>query len=422
MRGCCRADRSFFCVQYLALVVVAGSLTGSFNAAAGSWSSRRRPVKRTAQVAAPAEPKPSIIREEPAPIDQHATQLKLSKVAFSGELRIAYVAIQDSSYNDVIGRNDGFILENARFEADGEMSPSLTFRVSADGAKDVRDREFRTQGQLQFELKDAFIRWKWSPLFALRTGQFKAPFNAEELESTNDLKFIRRDVVTEGVIFGEGLSSPETENGLGPSRELGIQLETTEPLGNILDLYGAATNGNGDNQSLNDNDSLAVYGMGVLRFGRFSQFPITFDLGIGGFINPRTTGAPNDLTDETDKGLALSARFKTGGLQLDGSYIVTRADVLDLSTRTADGWKVAASFLFPGKIGFEPAVRYAVFDPNHDIETDALSYQTIGVNLYISQSTKFQANYTLTDEQQGQERKNNIFELLMQMQFGNPSD
>ena len=63
--------------------------------------------------------------------------------------------------------------------------------------------------------------------------------------------------------------------------------------------------------------------------------------------------------------------------------------------------------------GVQPVVKYEAFDPDTDVDEDASTIATFGVNYFFNDWTRFQFNY-LYKAEEGTEIAND--ELLMQLQ------
>ena len=342
-----------------------------------------------------------------------------------GYLRIGYEAVQDDDRFDFIGRNDGFILDNMRLGTHVSVADQLHLVVSMEAASDIEAGNNSPIGEIDVRLRDGFLRWDPFAFVGFQAGQFKAPFAAEELRSTSDLLFVSRAVGQEGVLPGRGFE----EIGVAVDRQLGAMVSSPAPL-TIWDKYAGSyylmvANGNGDNELLNDNDNVAVYGRGELHYDDF--------LTIGGafLVNKRTEGElPNQSNDE-DTGYAADIMVTPFGFELFFQYVElttefeTVSEALD-QTQRAYHAQIAYRFLTPW-MTITPGYRYAVLDPYADVDGDTegldldafkVDYHTLGVRFgHLKLPLAFLVNYTFTDEKDPRELDNNRLQLLVQAEF-----
>src|SRR5215470_5641142 len=93
-----------------------------------------------------------------------------------GFLRLKGAVIADDPNVAFVGRNDGFILQNARAGVLGRYREWLSFKASADGAVDERQGANATSGVLRFALKDFYADFTLVPQLAVRAGRFQIIF------------------------------------------------------------------------------------------------------------------------------------------------------------------------------------------------------------------------------------------------------
>lgn len=337
-----------------------------------------------------------------------------------GYLRAGYDRTTPDERFEFVGRNNGFVLDSARVGVEGRnRDHGVTFRVSTEGASDVLSAPNTPIGSLSVRLRDAFVRWDPIRWLGVQAGQYKAPFQEEELRGTPDLMFASRAVGVEGVPPARGFQTP----GIQLDRQLGVMLSPAEPIGGDLGIayYLMVMNGNGPNQLLDDNG----------RFGLVARSEIGWQkhvrLGAALFRNDRTVGAPPNLYHEEDLGLTGDLSIKLAGLEVFGA--VTRARTVfptvgasarvQLAFQGQAAYRVELPSLF-----FAPAYRYAYFHPwqeggaTEGFDSFRLVYHTIGVRLGMT-ALPIQAwlNYTIATEAEGRELDNDRVELLGQVTF-----
>jgi hypothetical protein len=337
---------------------------------------------------------------------------------FGGFVRTQYTAVQNDPGNGIIGQNDGFILGNARFTLDGSMRETFGFRIQFDGAVDRNRSPNTASGEVVTRLRDAFIFWEPLEFLRLEVGQFKSPFDVEEIYITDELLFVERSVGSRGLRGIEGFNQP----GLSIQREVGVQL--IEPgyfpfaTGDENEGFGvsyglAVTNGESANRTRNDNDQLAYYGRLGLHWGDWIR--------VGGAVYQN-----NSLVGEQPDVIAEDRLSYTGDVTIHAFGVTAIASVIQLVTSTPEvelePEETALSYQFSLAykepfLGFEPAVRYAYYDPTDAIDNDALTYITAGLNYRPDYPLTVMVNYTLTNEQEGRELQNDRFDFMLQVEW-----
>lgn len=346
-------------------------------------------------------------------------------VEFFGYVRAQYTTIQDDPNLEQFGRNDGFSLPDTRLGFFGYLDNGLGFEIevnatSALGSPTVDDAIL----PLATRLKDGYLFYKPHPLFRASAGQFKVPFDIEELISTANILFVERSIGNRGVLGVEGFN----RQGLSEGRQLGVRVDS-EPwffLGNDdgpgVSYAVAATNGQDANVSLNDNDQLAFFGRLNLHWGSMVR------LGGGAYYNDRTLGERPNLIGEKRTGWTADLTVNAAGFTLLSNIIQVEiepgAELAGESTRTARSYQVQVAYEEPF-FGLQPAYRFAFYDPDTDTPNDAsvpspfesLTYHTIGLNYNAkTYPVRVMLNYTLTGEET-YEIDNDRFDALVQVEW-----
>jgi phosphate-selective porin len=147
--------------------------------------------------------------------------------------------------------NDRFFLRRARINAQGRFLEEFEFRFEADAAGTLSS----TTG-LRLQLTDGYIDWKRYTAASVRVGQFKTPFGYEQLYPDPRLLTPERSLPSDRLTF---------------SRQLGLQVGG-ELLDSRLSYAAGLFNGNGANNSGNDNDQFlyAARVAGILHRGTFA--------------------------------------------------------------------------------------------------------------------------------------------------------
>lgn len=341
-----------------------------------------------------------------------------------GYIRLSYETVANPKDYDYIGRYDGFVLNNARTGVDFSLGKQFSGRVSVEAATDVNDELNTPFGTVDVRLKDGYARWDPFDFIGAQGGQFKAPFNAEELRSTADLMFIDRAVGLEGVLVARGFQQP----GLEVDRQLGVMLSPREafalPADFGLSYFFMVGNGNGENQILNDNSKVAIYG----RVEGYYADWVT--LGAAGQWNKRTVGDPPNRFDENDAGWDVDLLINPGNFEFYFDFIQIQTDYpdVDVSDRTQEEFHVQAGYRFRAPWFFiTPAYRYAWFNPwadgpnkiaGVDNQDYLLQYHTLGLRVGdLDLPISLYLNYTFTVERSPRELENNRFQVLAQVEF-----
>jgi hypothetical protein len=350
---------------------------------------------------------------------------------FGGYVRTTYSAIENDPQIPLFGRNDGFILANARPYIIGAMDNGLGFSLQLELAAGLdRPGSILPNQEVLARPRDAYIFYAPFSFLEIQAGVFRPPHDAESLLPTNNMLFIRRSVGADGIQPHEGFQTP----GLAFDRDVGLQLTGThffmaeegkrEGLGVF---YAAAlTNGTNAARTLNDNDSLALWGRVALLWGDHVR------LGVGYLYNDATLGEPPDLVGERRAGWTADLMVQFAGLTMFSSY-TTRTFTTEFGQAvqgqeepftTATAFQAQAGYLIP-VVHLQPVYRFATYDPSakynidnaDDFRTrDALTQHTIGLN-YIAQDypVMVMVDYTVMQEQAGRELDNNRFEVLLQL-------
>jgi hypothetical protein len=347
------------------------------------------------------------------------------QVGVSGFLGAQYTNVfEDKAQTDFVGRNDGFVLANARLIVNAKKD-DVRILLALEGATDRRDARNTSSGKVEVSLRDAYVSYEPCRWFHARAGQFKPPFDAEELQSDTALLFIDRAVESRGVLGVEGYNA----TGLSLERQAGAEIESDPiylsddlPLG--FAYYGSVTNGSGANEPLNDNDKLAYTGRLELYYGKY------LTAGGGVVYDQVSTGVIPNQFDETHLGIAADLNVDVFGVLLSGQYMQQKRTFDDVSAQpdsTARGYHFQVGWRGPW--GLIPAYRYAVYDPTADFDTsdpvlkktldvDEVTQHTIGLTWLVpDKPLKLQVNYTIAMEQKGRSIDNDRLDALVQATF-----
>jgi len=336
-----------------------------------------------------------------------------------GWLRFAYDYTTKDDRYDFVGRNNGFVLDGARLGLEVRRRDAhLSARVSIEGAADPQVTPNTPIGTLNVRLRDAFLRWDPLPFVGVQAGQFKAPFQDEELRGNQDLMFASRAVGVDGVPSGRGFQTP----GIQLDRQLGVMLSPERRVGGDFgaSYYLMIMNGNGQNQLLDDNGKPGFVGrteVGWLSFVR---------AGAALSYNQRRVGAPPNLYDEEDLGLTGDLDVRVKGLEVFAavSRVRTVFPTVGTSERVQLAYHAQAAYRFELPwLWVAPGYRYAYFHPwqkggSQGFDTYALRYHTAGVRVgHPTLPIQAWINYTFTVEEADRKLDNDRLEILGQVTF-----
>lgn len=343
---------------------------------------------------------------------------------WSGYVRAGFEHVQDDPDIDYVGDHDGFLLHNARLNYSGtEKKSGVSFRVGVEGAADLGNDLNDPQSELGVRLRDAYVRWDPSKYVGVQVGQFKAPFAAEELVSTADLRFVGRSVGIDGVAVGRGFE----EDGLGVDRQMGAMLAPAEHIrfgGLGVGYYLMAASGNGANQALDDNGKPAYYARLELSWEEM------LTVGGGGYRNERALlpHGTDQVVETTNTGMAADLLFRMMGVEVFAQLAQVKVEH-DTVTVNPDQTSRALSGQISYRIealpvALTPAYRFAQFEPYtgsdevSDLTSRKIQYHTLGLRAdHPDTALSLHLDYTLTGEESARELENNRFEAVAQMVF-----
>jgi phosphate-selective porin OprO/OprP len=288
-----------------------------------------------------------------------------------------------------------------------------------------------------FEIKDAYLDFAYYPELTPRIGQWKVPFQREELTSDAFLE------------FGADRSIVNDEFTL--ERDIGVEIYGSL-FNNLIEYAGGVFNGAGRNVSPNPNGTNLLYAGRVVfePLGKYeySQADLRDDPSKPLFaIGAAFAALPNfDPTTENASSRANLAKailaidknitnadvfqftadvgFKYYGFAFEGEYDLRRiyhiqsSSAIDEAT-TGQGLRLQAGYLLlPPHM--EIAFRYAIVDPNNHQSRDRKQEFTPALNYYIyKHRLKVGLNYTLLLQQNpsGGNFKDNGFRIQTQLFF-----
>jgi hypothetical protein len=351
---------------------------------------------------APLEVQPPPERETPAGF----------RYDLYGFLRLKGGVILDDPNVAFVGRNDGFVLQNARVGLAGGYGARLSFRLSADGAVDERVGANATEGVLRFALKDAYVDFEIVPALALRVVRFEPVFDLEEIVPYTERAFIDRALESRGVLATQGYETP----GLTAGRSIGVAARSDRALALGAAALGyevAVTNGNGEYESQNDNDRQAY---SVALFGTWGRSLIF----VAGRQKSRTVGELPFRQTEHDLAGSAGARLALGPVEVAAQGIARHTTFPTTGGPAENSAGAHAQVAFAIGVGggarIAPGYRYAIYDPSDLIATDLVQEHTLGATLELVRvPLRLQLNYTHAAEQAQRALSNDRFEMAFEV-------
>ncbi len=313
-----------------------------------------------------------------------------------------------------------FQLRRARLYFSGHgFFPWLKYKIQIQGDKGSN-----------LGLKDYYLDFAYYKEATPRIGQFKLPFNAEELTSSSALQFVDRSIVNSEFAL---------------SRDIGVMLHG-KVLGDLFHYGAGIFNGGGRNIKENaDDDFLFVGRVAFTPFGYFKYQQAHLEkhsnkmlLRIGAAIAGLPGFEPDKETTSDRKNLgnavadigsakadvvqfSADAVFKWMRFSIEAEYDLRNIypEEGGIGDVTAHGFRVQAGYLIIPK-HLEVAFRYAFLDPDDDRSNDRIQEFTPAISYYVrGHRLKVQADYTilLEDNPDGDDFMDNIFKLQMQFYF-----
>lgn len=222
-------------------------------------------------------------------------------------------------------------------------------------------------------LLDAQVDIKLSPFANLKFGQYKVPFSLENLTSSSALDTINRSLAVEYLAPGRDVGAS--------GRDVGISVYgQASNIEYTLGLY----NGSGKNR-WDDNEHKDVGGRLV-----YSPFR-SLSIGISFYQGEFDDGELPSTSTRNRRGIDIS--FVQDRYSLKSEYIYARDHALE-----REGLYIQGTY-FPLPEEMEIVLRYGVLDKNMHRGGGGHKIMTLGLNWFISERAKFQANFEYHKEE-----------------------
>lgn len=316
---------------------------------------------------------------------QTTISARAATITIGGRLHTQYAMSSLGSYTD------DFFFRRARLIADVSVNDFFDARIQP---------EFAGSGGA--ELKDAYVRFKFSPAFRVSMGQFKRPFDLFELASSTDLSLIERDgrVGGAGSCAGVGgiCSYSRLTERLGyADRDTGVRAEGG--FGRIA-YQVALINGAGANTT-DTHDAKSYSGRVVVR--------VADGLSLGGQVALHDYAGPGD-EDRHAPAWAADLQYGTwrDGLLLQAAAVSgdnwRHLDAGGDAT-TFVAYQAVASYYAPLRgerlAAVEPLVRVSWADPDTATADDGGVIFTPGFMFYVAGKNKIGLNVDVWSPQAG---------------------
>ena len=262
-----------------------------------------------------------------------------------------------------------FLLRGARLGLQGQAASWASYRLLT---------EWRSGPASTVSLVDAYVQLtdqRWT--FTL--GQSKTPFSRGFLQNEPDMEIAELPMAVEV---------------LAPNRDIGAKAEFRGV--RRLVFQGGVFNGEGRNQTSNDNRSLLLVARAVA----------TID---GGF----EVGASGGIEDEEEY-LGVEAAYARRNIQLRAEYLQFK--VGPGAGNTAAGWYAFGGWMQRGG-RWQLVGRVEQFDPDNSGAGDRITAVTPGVQWLVrGENVKVQASYSIVSEETGSIPNNRAI-VQMQLRF-----
>ena len=324
---------------------------------------------------------------------QIATPDDNNALTVGGRVQVRYTATDREESND----ESTFRIRRARLWFEGHLvEPHFRYGFQGDFASG-------------FSLRDAYLEFAHVPWAIVKVGQFKIPYNRQQITSSGALQFVDRPVTNDEFIFGDD------------GRDIGGMVYG-ELLPQVVTYHIGVFNGSGPNTTNEDTNMMAVGRMLFTPFGAFKDYYVEgdhvggktprFGFGIGAaYTADETNGRTTRRTGLADPkrfptfhgadivGVTADAQLKWHGLALLGDYYFRSVDPRGRDIPQFDAHGAVAQvgyFILPQKL--EVAARYAWLDPNDAVRNNRVQEYGGAVGYFFSShNLKVQADLRRVD-------------------------
>lgn len=267
------------------------------------------------------------------------------------------------------------------------------------------------------QLKDAYLAYHFFPELHLQAGQWKVPYNRQNMASD-----FRKQLIDVSIV----------NNAFSLDRDIGFMLNGG-PFKEHLEYYAGIFTGRGINATENtNNQNMIIARVGYRPFGRFNdywesdveytkQFKAAFGTsfatnnGTQIFFNNRLQTFPKDAQFRQ---YGIDSIMKYRGFSLQGEFHLRSLDRRGFSQSTANGFFVQSGY-FPIPKRLELAARYAQVDPNVNVSNDLQREFAFGTNWHFSKHHhKLQANISrFVTDRPTDDKEDTVLSIMHQIEW-----
>lgn len=306
------------------------------------------------------------------------------------------------TYEDLESKDDisTFEVKRAKIFSSGNIfTKNLSYKIQVNAAGD------------SVTLEDFYADYKLIEGLIIRAGQYKVPFNRQELTSSGSQQFVDRAITNEKYELG---------------RDQGIMLHSYL-LNNYVEYAFGIFNGNGRNKKSKENGHLYAGRIAIFPFGKFSMYSESdtdhsllpkAGIGFAGAYNRKVPFTKdNEIYYKDVLRFTADGIFKWYGFSLVADFFFDRTEVRGDQRTSSYGLNIqAGGFIMPKHL--EIAGRYTFIDPDTRRENDREKEIGGALNYFIEKhALKIQGDYTHRTIQGEEEKTERIARIQFQVIF-----
>ncbi|APO94431.1 OprO/OprP family phosphate-selective porin [Xanthomonas vesicatoria] len=360
------------------------------------------------------------------------TQAHAAELRVGGRMHVDYAAYRA----DVRQLDDAFLLRRAKLDVEGKLTDDWSFEAAYDFAAvySVTDTGTRKEGAFKEGFDGVSLQYDGWKAADLEFGQFKVPFGLEELNSSNNITFIERALVSDAF-------APSRRIGVGASRNRQRYTLSAMGFGSSIDArdkgHGAAVRATYTPINTGQGGALVHLGLAVSLEHpsddvKFNARPESRALDVR-FLN---TGNLDNI-DRIDRlGLEAGANAGPASLQAEWMRAAIKRDHGDPDAQL-QGWYVMGSWVLTGQSrqyrhgrfrsvsvqpsagAWELAARFSHLDlDDGGVRGGEEDNITLGLNYYLNDRVRIMLNHIdVHSERRGRKDNPQILLLRTQLSF-----
>jgi len=313
-------------------------------------------------------------------------------------------------------------MRRARFSIEAKIDDRITLKVEPDYSK---------VGEVS--LKDAWGRYRFSPLVSLKAGHFKRPFDGFQLTSSSWLPFERAVTVpgvSSSMLHSYGGFTKSFDLG---DRDIGFMFEGETQGGGFNYSLGAFTGNSGSKANDTNSEKQFIGRAGVALDVGGSPLNVA---GAVALTDAPFTNGSGEMDAEYFSNFELFAELgeygrdglvvQTGLIIGDNPTINPLGGAIDL----AGGDDFASLMTWQGAVGYRiptesadwleavaPVIRVSYADPNTDVDDDEVWGLTPGFTLYFHKRNRLMLTYDVASFAASGTDSESSFTAQMQFHF-----